>query len=113
LFPALVQPDFIQTLVTTGLGGGPIGVALIGMMGGYALSGLGPRWLRGIAGVVSLLMILAGGIWMFSLERFPAVKFSANNAFIGLLSVALMILLVAGVSAPFQYWRYRQSVDQN
>lgn len=113
LIPALVLSDFIQSLVTTGLGGGTIFVALIGMIGGYALSGLGPRWLRWLAGAVSFLAIFATGIAFFALNGFPAVKFSANNAFLGLLFVTLMILLVAGVSAPFQYWRYRQSIEGN
>ena len=35
-----------ETLLRTGLGSGAIAVALIGMLGGYAISGRGPRWAR-------------------------------------------------------------------
>ena len=44
--PALVQDGFVETLLSTGLGSGAIAVALIGMLGGYAISGRGPRWAR-------------------------------------------------------------------
>ena len=46
LGPAIVQDHFFSILLKTGMGGGAIGVALIGMLGGYALSGFGPRWTR-------------------------------------------------------------------
>lgn len=46
LGPAIATDNFSPPLVTTGMGGGAIGVALIGLSGGYALSGMGLRWLR-------------------------------------------------------------------
>ncbi len=46
--PALVTENFFAILFTTGMGGGAIGVALIGLLGGYAVAGRGPWWVRGL-----------------------------------------------------------------
>jgi len=40
--PIIVTPNFFGILFSTGLGGGAIMVVMIGMAGGYALSGFGP-----------------------------------------------------------------------
>ena len=55
----LVQPGAIQALVTTGDGSGPVGLALLAMIGGYSVSGRGPRCTRIAAGIVALAGILA------------------------------------------------------
>ena len=45
LVPAIVQEDFVEQF-QSGLGTGAIGIMLIGMIGGYAISGRGPKWAR-------------------------------------------------------------------
>jgi hypothetical protein len=42
VMPALAQDGFVTELLTTGIGGGAVGVALIGIIGGYAIAGRGP-----------------------------------------------------------------------
>jgi hypothetical protein len=64
LGPAIVTDDFLSILVTTGMGGGAIGVALIGMLGGYAFSGYGVQWTRWVSGLLSLFFIL-GSVYGF------------------------------------------------
>ena len=61
LFPiaALSQPGGITKLVTSGQGGGAIGIALLGMLGGVALSGRGRLWLRIPAGVMAFALVPA------------------------------------------------------
>src|SRR3954462_9637459 len=42
----LFTPTVLASVFVDGLGGGAIAVPLIGMAGGYALAGRGPRWAR-------------------------------------------------------------------
>jgi peptidoglycan/LPS O-acetylase OafA/YrhL len=104
LGPAIVTDDFISTLVTTGLGGGAIGVALIGLLGGYALSEFGPQWLRWVSGLLTLFLTIAAVYAFFFADGAAAVPPSVGEVFGALLFVLLMALLVAGVSAPSRYW---------
>jgi hypothetical protein len=48
-------------------GGGAIGVPLYGMLGGYALSGRGPRWARILSGAVALTAI---PVWVLTVTSF-------------------------------------------
>jgi MFS family permease len=61
LFPAaaLSLPGAIHTLVTTGMGGGAIGIALLAMLGGFALSGRGPLWIRVGCGILAFALVPA------------------------------------------------------
>ena len=47
------SPDNMASMFENGIGGGAIGVPLIGMAGGYALSGRGPLWARIASSVVA------------------------------------------------------------
>ena len=48
VMPALVQNNFVTQLLRTGIGGGAIGMALIGIIDGSAIAGRGPRWARSV-----------------------------------------------------------------
>ncbi len=50
-------PGAVATLLEDGIGGGALVVPLVGIAGGYALSGRGPVWARIAAGLVALLPI--------------------------------------------------------
>ena len=97
LGPAITTENFIPTLITTGMGGGAIGVALIGMSGGYALSGTGPRWMRRVAGVFAVLLA-AGSAVGFGFAGGGSSDTPAK-VFGGLLFALLMVLLVVGIGA--------------
>jgi len=92
---AVATENFVSRLITTGMGGGAIGVALIGLLGGFALSGFGWRWLRWVAGALATLPTIAGSA--------TAATLSASTVFGALLFVLLMLLLIAGVSAPSRF----------
>lgn len=98
LGPAIATKDFVPTLLTTGLGGGAIGVALIGLLGGYALSGIGPRWLRWVAGFLTILFLVASA-YGFSFAG-AGTTVTPSKVFGAVLFVLLMVLLVAGMGAP-------------
>jgi hypothetical protein len=50
-----------------GLGGGAIGVPLYSVLGGYAVSGRGPRWARIACGTV---VLAANPIWALTVTSF-------------------------------------------
>jgi hypothetical protein len=72
------------------------------MLGGYAFSGIGPAWQRRISGLLAAGSTLAGGIGLAFSGGEKTTALSPGKAFSGLLFVLLMVLLVAGVSAPFR-----------
>jgi hypothetical protein len=98
--PAIVQDHFFSILLKTGVGGGAIGVALVGMLGGYALSGFGPRWTRWFAGLISSLLMIASVAPDYFAGPSSALPSGANDVFGILLFFLLMAQLVAGISAP-------------
>jgi hypothetical protein len=102
LGPIIFLNNFITGFVTTGIGGGAIGVALCGTLGGYAFSGFGTQWTRWVSGLLSLFFTL--GMAGYYIAAGPAlITQGVNETFGALLFVLLMALLVAGVSAPSRY----------
>ena len=94
--PVALTPGFLETFLDTGLGGGAIGVALIGLTGGYSLSGRGPRAGRLTAGVVALALTLAtAGLTHFSAPEplSPAPVFGAVlfSTLMGVFAVAASV----------------------
>jgi hypothetical protein len=69
LFSAILfsRPLDMLSIFEDGLGGGAIGVPLYGMLGGYALSGRGPRWARIVGGAVAGTAI---PIWALTVTSF-------------------------------------------
>jgi hypothetical protein len=55
----LLLPGAVTALVTTGLGSGAIGMTLLGVLGGFALSGRGRRGLRVCGGLVAFSVVPA------------------------------------------------------
>ncbi len=94
---ALTTENFFTILLTTGMGSGGIAVALIGTLGGYALSGFGSHWSRWLAGIVVALFLIAPAV--FAIVATVNTR-APNSLFIALTFIVLMALLVAGTSAP-------------
>jgi hypothetical protein len=112
LGPAMATDNFISILVTTGMGGGAIGVALVGILGGFALAGFGALWLRWVSGLLALILVLASvGGSIFTTSQATTGTPNASDAFVGLLFFLLMALLTAGISAPFRH-RTKQPVSE-
>jgi len=59
-----------------GLGGGAIGVPLIAMAGGYAISGRGPRWGRFACGALALTAV---PIWALTVEAFAGADLAVTT----------------------------------
>lgn len=101
--PVIVTENFFATLIKTGMGGGAIGVALIGVFGGYASSGFGKCWTRWLSGFLAVFLTIASVFPVYFANRTSADTLSAGKVFGVLLFVLLMVLLIAGVSAPSRY----------
>lgn len=98
--PVIVTKGFFTTLAKTGKGGGSIGVALIGVFGGYAFSGLGARWARRVSGFLSVSFAIASVFPVYFADQESAAMPSTSKVFGALLFALLMVLLIVGVSAP-------------
>lgn len=102
LAAAMVLPDFLSVLLTTGMGGGAIGVALIGILGGFALSGFSSRWARGASGMLAILFAAGSVVPVYFGGPSSVFPPDAGTVFGITFFLSLMMLLVAGISAPFR-----------
>jgi hypothetical protein len=96
---ALLVPGAFVRFITTGIGGGAVGVALLALLGGYAISGRGPLGGRIAAGVGALLM-LAGVVvsgWFANPDLVPT---EPRGAWVIVLTISLMLVLVLASSIP-------------
>lgn len=99
--PVITTESFIERLATTGEGSGAIGVALIGMLGGWAGSGLGAAWLRWIAGLLASLFTAGAALGFYF--GGSAADVTPGRVFGALLFTLLMALLAAGIAVPIRY----------
>ena len=99
---AVATEGFFTRLLSTGMGGGAIGVALIGVLGGFALSGFGLYWLRWVSGALAALFTVATVYPVYFVGSTAATP-SASKVFGALLFLLLMVLLIVGISAPARY----------
>ncbi len=95
----LLSPGAFIALITTGIGGGAVAVALTGILGGYAVSRRGPLWARIICGLLSILLILGGAASWFGMQT-PLTVLIARGVWVGLLYASLMVVLVMASSIP-------------
>jgi hypothetical protein len=76
----------------------PIVLALLAMIGGYAVSGRGPRWARIVAGLAAIGSVLAP---FLASEPFPDLSFStAHGAWFDTLSASLYVTLALACAIP-------------
>jgi hypothetical protein len=96
----LAIPGAVTTLVTTGLGTGAIGVTGLAMLGGWSLSGRGPRWARILAGLFAYALVPAAYLGPpFRPELDPATP---HGAWVATLFSALFVLLSFACAVPLR-----------
>jgi len=99
----LLTPGAVETLVTTGLGGGAVAVTLIGLLGGLAVSGRGPLWLRLVLGLLAIALIAGGTVATFDLESFGAIDASdltPRAVWAATLFASLMVVWIFACALP-------------
>ena len=93
---ALFDPAIFRALLATGQGGGALGVVLIGLTGGYALSRRGPRGARIVSGLVAVL--LSVGCGLVAVGHAPLT--TAHGAWVAVQVMSLMAVLCVACSIP-------------
>lgn len=90
-----------------GIGGGAIGVPLIAMAGGYAISGRGPRWGRLACGALALTAV---PIWALTVESFAGADLAVTTPrglWVALYYYSFLALFMIASSVP-----HRPTVDR-
>lgn len=100
--PLLFMKDFIPVLLETGMGGGALGVALIGLFGGYGLSGGGANWRKIVAKLLAILITGATVYGVFFASQSQLELPTARQAFGALYFILLMALLIIATALPYQ-----------
>jgi hypothetical protein len=99
--PLIAAPLLIAIVPTVGTGqldGGPIGLALGAMVGGYAVSGRGPLWARIVAAVISFAGVPAT---FFAPKPYPDLSFTTpHGAWFCTLASSLFVVLALACSIP-------------
>jgi hypothetical protein len=91
----LFTPSVLVSVFVDGLGGGAIAVPLIGMAGGYALAGRGPRWARWAAGALALLAV-PGWLVLASFAGGALAPNTPRGAWVAVLYLSLLAVLAFG-----------------
>lgn len=96
----LLLPGALVGLFTEGLGGGAIAVVLMGMGGGYAISGRGQLWGRLASGVPSgaLLVVLALATPGIGGPRLALTE--PRGAWVALLAASCIVVLALASAIP-------------
>ena len=102
LFAAILfsNPLDIGGLLEDGVGGGAIGVPVIAMLGGYAVSGRGPAWPRRLAGIVFLAGLVT---WLVVATDVGGPSFSlttVHGLWASTLYESLLVLFALAASVP-------------
>lgn len=95
----LTTPSVLVSVFVDGLGGGAIAVPLLGMAGGYALAGRGPRWARWAAGAIALLAV-PGWLVLASFVGGPLALDTPRGAWLSVLFLSLLAVLAFGAALP-------------
>ncbi|TFC06358.1 hypothetical protein [Cryobacterium mannosilyticum] len=98
----MLLPDAILALLTQGLGGGAIAVALLAIGGGFAISGRGRLTARIVCGVLSALLILGVTLTTFDIAGPRLAMTEARGVWVALLAFSLLTVLAIASSIPFR-----------
>jgi hypothetical protein len=102
LFAAVLVPGLFHpaSFLEDGIGGGAIGVPVIAMLGGFAVSGRGRRWGRSLAG----LAFMAGfTVWLLVAVSVGGESFALDTAhglWTSVLYESLLLTFALAASAP-------------
>ncbi len=98
----LLLPGALWTFLTTGLGGGAVGVALLAIGGGFALGRSGTLWARIVTGVLAL--VLFGGV-VATVPLVGGARLALSEprgAWVAVLVASLLAVLALASSIPFR-----------
>jgi hypothetical protein len=104
LFAAVLVPGLFDPahLFTGGIGAGALAVPLLGIIGGYALSGRGPAWPRIAAGSLGLAALV---VWPITGTQVGGTSFAMSTAhgiWAAVLYDSLLVMLALAASIPLR-----------
>lgn len=96
----MLAPGALYGLLTTGLGGGAVAVAVFAIVGGHAISGRGAWWARTISALVGAAFVVAIGFTTSAVGGQRLAITEPRGAWVALLGMSLMITLALGSAIP-------------
>lgn len=99
----LLRPGAWASLVSEGLGGGAVGVAIIAIVGGFSVSGRGRRWARIACGIVAAVLIGALTVATFFIGGPRLAVTEPRGIWVALIAASFLTLLVHAASIPFRH----------
>jgi hypothetical protein len=96
----LLMPGAVAALLTQGLGGGAIAVALMAIGGGYALSHRGPLWVRLLCGLVSAALATALALAGPGIAGAALAITEPRGAWVAVLAASFIMVLALASSIP-------------
>jgi hypothetical protein len=119
LTPQLV-PGAFEQLIATGIGGAAIGVAVFGILAGFAVSRRGPVWLRIVSSLPPIFFIVVAALFSLGLEPgdygdISRLELEPRATWVAVTVVSLMIVFAFACSIPHRRTvtrsQYRRSPD--
>jgi len=98
----LLRPGAVVELFTTGIGGAAPAVALLGIAGGYSISGLGPRWGRVALGVLVAVVLIGIAVTPALIGGASLTLAEPRGAWVSVLVVSFLLVLILASSIPFR-----------
>jgi len=98
----LTMEQAVEALLTQGLGGGAIAVALTAIAGGFAVSGRGALWARILCGVLAVLIIAGVSLTVPSVGGSRLALEQPRGAWVAILGATCIIVLCLATSIPFR-----------
>jgi hypothetical protein len=98
----LTMEGAFAALFTQGLGGGAIAIPLIGIAGGFAVSGRGWIWARIVCGVLAIAFLVAIAYTVPVVGGTRLVLDQPRGAWVATLAVASVVVLCLASSIPFR-----------
>jgi hypothetical protein len=98
----LTMPDALVALFTQGLGGGAVGIALIAIAGGFAVSGRGAVWARILCGLLTIAFLVALAFTVTAVGGIRLTLDQPRGAWVATLAIASVAVLCLATSIPFR-----------
>jgi hypothetical protein len=98
----LTMPDALVALVTQGLGGGAVAVALIAIAGGFAVCGRGSLLGRILCGVLTVAVMIGIALTVPAVGGVRLALDEPRGAWVATLGVTCIVVLCLATSIPFR-----------
>ena len=108
LAPQLV-PGAFELLITAGIGGAAISVAVFGILAGFAVSRRGPIWLRIVCGLPALAFVVLAALMSLGFEvpttfgAVPSDGLEPRETWVAVTVVSLLIVFAFACSIPHRH----------